>query len=116
MDESNPLVVGVCAVCGKEFEYEQTRKPRKFCSDKCSNKYFNKKYSGKSRQARFDRDPEYKKQFYQKTAERAKKRTEERRQAVLDELSEKLYYAETVDEIRALLEEHVRIKAVYYRG
>lgn len=116
MDESKPLATGICVVCGKEFEYKQPRKPRKYCSDKCRNKYFNKKYGSKSRKARFERDPEYKKQYYQKNADRVKERTEERRQVALNELAEKLYYAETVDDIHALLEEYVRIKSVYYRG
>lgn len=106
--------VGVCANCGKEFTYTRTRKNRKFCSPTCRNRVFNVKYCLKSRNARFERDPEYKKQVLAKNAECAKRYLARKKEAAMVELVNKLAATNDVDEIRAILEQNTRLNSSLY--
>lgn len=108
--------VGICANCGKEFTYIRKRRERKFCSQKCRNRVFNVRHCVKSRNARFERDPEYKKQVLAKNSECIKRRTAMRKEAVMVELIDKLAATSNADEIRSILEQYTRLKASLYRG
>lgn len=118
MEESSQLAKAVCQACGIEFEYEKkcAGRGRKFCSKKCAEKHFNKKYSNKSRQARFDRDPEYKEMYYKRNADRNKQRIAERKEQMMLQIIDELWGAKDDNEMRAILEKYTRIKSEFYRG
>lgn len=108
--------VGVCASCGNEFTYIRKRKERKFCSEKCRNRVFNAKNCIKSRYARFERDPEYKKQVIARNNMCRKRSVARRKEAVMTELVDRLTASNDAVEVRAILEKYTRLKATLYNG
>lgn len=108
--------VGICAGCGEEFTYVRKRKERKFCSQKCRNKVYNTRHCIPSRNARFERDPEYKKQVIARNNMCRKRSVARRKEAVMTELVDKLAATNDAVEVRAILEEYTRIKSKFYNG
>lgn len=96
-----------CIVCGKDAEWSGRGREKLYCSRKCRNKHrqdYQKEYYHK--RIKTDAD------FYERRLENVRKhnklRSAKYRTNKMQELAEKLYYTDTVEEVLEILEANVR--------
>lgn len=96
-----------CTVCGKETEWSGRGRERLYCSRKCRNKH-RSEYQKEYYRKRVATDAEFRERRLENIRKHNQLREQKYRTNKMRELAEKLYYAETMDDIRKLLEDNVR--------
>ena len=105
-----------CKICGRSFTYEKTRgggREPGFCSDECRRRA-RSKTNTKSLLKRYHKDEDFREKRIRENVIGNRRRREARRAQVMDKLVDDLMKAQTPEEIRALLESRVRIRAELY--
>lgn len=96
-----------CTVCGKEMEWSGRGREKLYCSRKCRNKH-RSEYQKEYYRKRVATDAEFRERRIENIRKHNQLREQKYRNTKMRELAEKLYYAETVDDIVKLLEDNVR--------
>lgn len=116
MDSANFETV-VCPICGKEFERRIGKIGRKqiYCSKECKNKRDVKK-TVEYLKKRYRKDEEFRERRKRTNTELLFKKRVKAKEEAMQELVADLNSATTPEEIRAILDERIRLKRETYGG
>lgn len=100
-----------CVVCGKEFEAERANTV--VCSEECKKKRKSQQCVSYI-QSKYNSDEEYRNSRKQSMAESNRRRRAERKELVMQRLAEDLLNADSIEEVRELLEKNTKLNAELY--
>ena len=109
--------VAICKMCGKEFTFVGKGSGRKpsFCSPECKKKSRTARTTAYLTM-RYRADPEFRKRRVKSNSASNKKRREKLKDSELDRIAKTVAAMSDVEEVKAYLAKHMRVKGEFYIG